>query len=39
VVRFLHRVEMRREYLYEPMQRATGVSVRKPLQRIAAPSA
>jgi aminoglycoside phosphotransferase (APT) family kinase protein len=34
VVRFLHRAELRREYLYEPMQRATGVSVRYPMERM-----
>lgn len=31
---FLHRAELRREYLYEPMQRATGVSVRQLMQRL-----
>jgi aminoglycoside phosphotransferase (APT) family kinase protein len=34
IVGFLHRAELRREYLYEPMQRATGVSVRQPMERI-----
>ena len=31
---FLHRTELRREFLYEPMQRATGVSVRRLMQRF-----
>jgi aminoglycoside phosphotransferase (APT) family kinase protein len=31
---FLHRSELRREFLYEPMQRATGVSVRRLMQRF-----
>lgn len=34
-VRFLHRAELRREFLYEPMQQATGVCAdRHPLDRI-----
>lgn len=33
-VNFLHRVEVRREYLYEPIQRATGVSVGQPMGRL-----
>jgi len=39
VIGFLHRAELRREYLYEPMQRATGVSVRQALERIPDPVA
>lgn len=31
---FLHRAELRREYLYEPMPRATGVSARQLMQRF-----
>ncbi|SCW53265.1 Phosphotransferase enzyme family protein [Sphingobium faniae] len=33
-LKFLHRSALRQEYLYEPMQRATGVSPRTPLSRL-----
>jgi aminoglycoside phosphotransferase (APT) family kinase protein len=33
-VRFFHRFEIRKEYLYEPMQHATGCASRSPLSRL-----
>ena len=38
-VNFLYRVEVRREHLLEPLQRATGVSVGEPMARLDARAA